>query len=116
MNLIEHYRGRLLEKERALQTDLRALEAEGIVSGKREVRDSTDDATAAQGTSESFEEGTIVSETLEEVQDALRRMEDGKYGKCTLCGCQIEPDRLEAIPWAPLCMEDQKNQGKALSA
>jgi hypothetical protein len=71
MNLIEHCRLKLLEKEHEFQSDLAAFEAEAIVSGKREVRDFTDDATVSQATSEAFEEGTIVSQALEEVQAAF---------------------------------------------
>jgi DnaK suppressor protein len=104
----EHFKKLLLAKRRELQTTLRALEQEGSASGEAEVRDSTDDATAAQGVSDSLEAATILSQTLEEVQDALRRMEDGSYGKCTVCGRAIEPARLEAIPWTPYCLEDQE--------
>lgn len=114
MNL-EHFHQKLLDKEGEFQSGLAALEAEAIVSGKSEVRDSTDDATVSQATSEAFAEGTIVSQALEEVQAALRRIDDGTYGKCTLCGREIEPDRLEAIPWADYCLEDQEKQDKTLS-
>ena len=113
MNPIEHFRLKLLEKEHEFQSDLAAFEAEAIVSGKREVRDSTDDATVSQGTSEALEEATIVSQALEQVQDALRRIEDGTYGKCAICGHEIEPGRLEAVPWATYCLEDQEKQDKA---
>ena len=74
------------------------------------------DATVSQTASEAFEEGTIVSRSLETVQDALRRIEEGSYGKCTVCGREIEPDRLEAIPWAAYCLKDQKQEDKALPA
>jgi RNA polymerase-binding transcription factor DksA len=116
MNHIEHCREKLLEKEREFQSDLAAFEAEGIVSGKREAGVSTDDAAVSQSISEAFEEGTIVSQGLEEVQDALRRIGLGTYGKCAVCGREIEPDRLESIPWASYCLEDQKRQDKALPA
>ena len=46
----------------------------------------------------------MVSETLEQVRDALRRLQNGSYGKCTLCGRQIEHARLEAVPWTPYCL------------
>ena len=52
-------------------------------------------------------------QTLIQVQDALRRIEDGAYGKCVACGRSIEPPRLQAIPWAPYCLEDQEKQEKA---
>jgi DnaK suppressor protein len=112
MNL-QHFRRKLLEKQSECQSGLAALEAEASATGDAEVRDSTDDATVSQGTSEALEESTILSHTLEQVQDALRRIEDGRYGKCTACGRQIEPARLEAVPWAALCLEDQEKQDKA---
>ena len=37
---------------------------------------------------------------LTEVEDALKRIEDGTYGKCVNCGRPIPEERLEAIPWA----------------
>ena len=37
---------------------------------------------------------------LEEVAAALRRVEDGSYGVCTVCGRPIPPERLEARPTA----------------
>jgi DnaK suppressor protein len=111
----EHFKKLLLAKRRELQASLNALEGEASASGAAEVRDTTDAATASQGTSEAFEEGSMVSQTLEEVQDALRRMEDGAYGKCTVCGREIAPARLEAIPWTPYCLDDQeKLDGKVV--
>src|SRR5277367_5046711 len=96
---IEHFKKLLLAKRRELQASLATLEGEASDSGNAEVRDYTDAATASEGTSEATEEGSIVSQTLEEVQDALRRIEDGTYGKCTVCGRAIAPARLEAILW-----------------
>jgi DnaK suppressor protein len=106
----KHLEQKLREKERELQSDLARFESEAQLAGDREVRDPTDDATASQGTSEAFEEGTIVSQTLEQVQDALHRLEDGTYGTCLVCGRPIEPARLEALPWAANCLEDQEKQ------
>ena len=37
---------------------------------------------------------------LTEVEDALKRIEDGTYGICVNCGRPIPEERLEAIPWA----------------
>jgi DnaK suppressor protein len=104
----EHFRKLLRDKERELQSSLAVLEDEGRGSGDAEVRDSTDDATASQGTSEAFAESSVLSQTLEQVQDAVRRIDDGSYGTCTRCGRQIEPARLEAVPWTPYCLEDQE--------
>jgi DnaK suppressor protein len=110
---IEHFKRRLQQKERELQLDIDRLEEGARVAGEREVRDPTDDATVSEGTSESLEESTLASATLTQVRDALQRIEDGTYGKCIACGRQIEPSRLEAIPWAAYCLEDQEKQDKA---
>jgi DnaK suppressor protein len=41
---------------------------------------------------------------LREVERALGKMERGTYGLCERCGTPIAPERLEAIPWARLCI------------
>ena len=41
---------------------------------------------------------------LAEVQQALARIEHGTYGRCSNCGQPIPEKRLEAIPWATLCL------------
>lgn len=48
------------------------------------------------------EQSLLVNELalLTEVQRALKRIEDGTYGKCVNCGQPIPEKRLEAIPWA----------------
>ncbi len=40
---------------------------------------------------------------LKEVNEALKRLEDGKFGICESCGGNIEPERLELIPWTRYC-------------
>jgi RNA polymerase-binding protein DksA len=42
---------------------------------------------------------------LREVERALAKMDRGTYGTCERCGQPIHPDRLEAIPWARLCID-----------
>ncbi len=44
---------------------------------------------------------------LTEVQEALKRIEQGTYGKCVDCGRPIPEKRLEAIPWAALDVEHE---------
>ncbi|WP_367103921.1 TraR/DksA family transcriptional regulator [uncultured Psychrobacter sp.] len=39
------------------------------------------------------------------VENALSRIENGTYGECEVCGRDIEEKRLEAVPYATLCME-----------
>lgn len=41
---------------------------------------------------------------LQDVERALGKLDDGTYGVCDACGGPIDPDRLEAIPWATRCV------------
>jgi DnaK suppressor protein len=56
-----------------------------------------------------LEEGA--QQTIDEIDAALARIEDGTYGICELCGKAIGEDRLRAIPWARLCIDDQRRTG-----
>ena len=42
------------------------------------------------------------------VDAALARLTAGTYGRCTSCGNPIAPERLEALPWAALCIDCQR--------
>ena len=44
--------------------------------------------------------------TRADVVRALAKLDDGSYGECDACGRPIPPGRLEARPWAVLCVED----------
>jgi len=47
---------------------------------------------------------------LTEIDAALKRIDDGTYGQCTNCGTQIPEERLEARPYATLCIECQRQR------
>jgi DnaK suppressor protein len=105
---IERFKQRLLDKERELVSDITRRATEARASGEPDVGDHADAATSSEGVSEALQEDTLASQTLVQVRDALRRIENGSYGKCIDCGRQIEPARLEAVPWTPYCLEDQQ--------
>jgi RNA polymerase-binding protein DksA len=43
--------------------------------------------------------------TLEHIENALERIEEGTYGQCEECGVKIPKQRLNAIPYATLCVK-----------
>jgi RNA polymerase-binding protein DksA len=47
---------------------------------------------------------------LSEIDAALKRIEDGTYGQCSNCGRQIPQERLEARPYATLCIDCQRQR------
>ena len=53
-----------------------------------------------------LEEGA--QQTLEQIERALARINDGTYGTCERCGKPIPEERLRARPWATLCIDDQR--------
>jgi DnaK suppressor protein len=64
-------------------------------------------ADSAQATAERSEVVATVEQlhaSHREVSDALRRIDEGVYGKCELCGEAVPVERLEAIPAARLCV------------
>jgi len=65
-------------------------------------------ATYDRELDEGLEEGA--QQTLSDIDVALRKIEDGTYGTCEICGKPIGADRLAAIPWARLCIDDQRRQ------
>jgi RNA polymerase-binding transcription factor DksA len=49
---------------------------------------------------------------LREVKAALERLEAGTYGTCAICGKAIPVERLEAVPWTTLCIDDARKQAR----
>ncbi len=47
-------------------------------------------------------------EQLRQVDKALARLEAGEYGRCEICGKEIPVERLEAVPWTTLCIDDAR--------
>jgi RNA polymerase-binding transcription factor DksA len=48
-----------------------------------------------------------VEAELADVEVALRRLDDGTYGRCEACGRPIDDSRLEAKPEVRFCLDDQ---------
>ncbi|QBD77743.1 TraR/DksA family transcriptional regulator [Ktedonosporobacter rubrisoli] len=56
------------------------------------------------------EQSVLVNEQalLTEVNEALKRIKDGSYGRCVVDGEPIPEKRLEAIPWAARCAKHEQ--------
>ena len=110
---IEHFRRRLLEKERELLAEIAQLEREMHEPSDAEVGDAIDQATAAAIQATALGESSLQRSTLALVRDALHRTHEGQFGDCVDCGRPIEPARLEAVPWTPYCRTDQEKHDRA---
>lgn len=51
---------------------------------------------------------------LLQIEDAIRRMDEGTYGRCVNCNQSIAMPRLEAIPWARYCIDCQELSEKGM--
>jgi DnaK suppressor protein len=51
-------------------------------------------------------------EQLRLVDKALARLDSGEYGRCEVCGKEIPTERLEAVPWTTLCIDDARRLGR----
>lgn len=89
-------------------SEIQRLRNEGREPRESEVQDEMDEVTSAEGRATAFEESSIEWRTLQQVRDALQRIEDGTFGRCIDCGRDIQPARLEAVPWTPYCLQDQQ--------
>jgi DnaK suppressor protein len=47
---------------------------------------------------------------LKAIDAALVRIDAGTYGACVSCGAPIAPERLEAMPWATLCIDCKRRE------
>jgi DnaK suppressor protein len=52
--------------------------------------------------------------TLLHIDDALGRIDEGTYGFCLNCNVAMTEKRLNAVPWAPYCLECQELSEKGM--
>jgi RNA polymerase-binding transcription factor DksA len=81
------------------------------IEDNENARELEDEVEAAQLTG-------IEERTLAAIDVALRRIDNGSYGRCAVDGGPIEPERLAAVPEATLCIEHavgaEREQGHTL--
>jgi DnaK suppressor protein len=55
----------------------------------------------------------INAQMLSDVREALARLSNGEYGVCEDCDEAIAPRRLQAIPWARVCVKCQEARDRS---
>ena len=104
---VQVYKARLLDLERSLADRATRENTRARELTLDSPADTGDASMADEQVSENFGEAELDAATLQQVRDALRRIEDGSFGRCLVDGGQIEPNRLAAIPWAAYCIKHQ---------
>ena len=108
-----HFREALLDERRRVEHALATLRDEhrGSLDGEvDEIAATTDNhlaetATATLGREIDYTLGDNAEQVLSEIDAALQRIDDRTYGICFNCGNEIPRERLEANPWASLCID-----------
>jgi len=109
----EHFRLALLEERERVENAIANLredhpgrideEVEEIAGTNDNHLAETATATLDREIDYTLEENS--TQVLGEIDAALQRIEAGTYGTCTNCGEEIPLARLEAYPWASLCID-----------
>jgi RNA polymerase-binding transcription factor DksA len=109
----ERYRSRLTALRARLSGDVTQLAREGLrqTGGEASGNLSNTPFHLADLASDNYEEemtlGLLESQeqNLEQVRAALARLDGGTFGQCTECGRPIDPERLQALPHTPHCID-----------
>ena len=110
---LDHFRSLLL-KERERIESLRAdqtADREGVIDDG--VPDEGDLSRSDVDKDIAFNLGERETHQLQEIDDALRRIDDGTYGTCVRCGKPIDEKRLEAVPTARYHADCQSEREEA---
>lgn len=119
---LDQFRKVLLEKRRALAGDVNGLEKAALHNSRQ---DASGDLSKmpldmADIGSDNYEQefalGLIETEqaTLQEIDEALDRIEGKTFGTCGSCGCSIPLARLKVKPHAQYCIECKRREEKGL--
>jgi RNA polymerase-binding protein DksA len=119
---LDSFKKVLLLKRQELVGDVSALERSAL---QRNRQDASGDLSKmphdmADIGSDNYEQeftlGLIETEqaTLQEIEEALERIEKGEFGKCVACEAAIPKARLKAIPHAKLCIQCKRLEEKGM--
>jgi RNA polymerase-binding protein DksA len=114
------HRKRLLALRARLQGDMTQMEDNAL--NKDQSKTTSMPNHMAELASDAFDQELVLNllgsekDALDEIDGALKRIEDGSFGQCQKCGARIRKARLEAIPYAALCVQcasiEEKDRGR----
>jgi RNA polymerase-binding transcription factor len=109
---LESERGELADQLTTIEDQAFAA-TQSDISGDVGVDDESADAGTA--TFEREKELSIeqnVRDLIQKIDRALRRIDDGTYGICEVCGKPIEKARIKALPYVDLCIKDAQARSR----
>lgn len=116
---VDRFREALLEERKRVEAAIQNLHDENPGTLAEDAGDETaydnhlaDTATETYDRELDYTLEENSEHVLAEIDAALRRIEEGTFGICTNCGTQIAEERVEALPWAPLCIDCARDRGR----
>lgn len=103
----ERYRELLLEERRKVTDAIAYLQTENPGSMDEEIPETgmADTATVTLDREVDYSLEENAAHVLREIDDALKRLDDGTFGTCRRCGKPIGEERLDAMPYVTLCID-----------
>ena len=105
---IRQYETKLSEQRSSLLGMVERTEYYGREADRDVSQDPADKASNSYTKELLFSQSTNERNTLRLIEEALDRITEGSYGECLNCGEDIQPKRLDAIPWTPHCIKCQE--------
>jgi DnaK suppressor protein len=111
---LEYFKKRLETRQSELRHMVTRIEQDGRTVDEDSAQDIADRAASSYTKEFLFHQSSNDRQLLQMVEGALSRMREGEFGECISCGKEIDPKRLEAVPWTRNCIECQEKleQGK----
>jgi DnaK suppressor protein len=102
---MEKYRRALLEKKAEISSEMLKNKDAGEENADEFTQDIADKATSAYTKEFLFSLSDSERVMLNQIDEALDRIEEGTFGACTHCGKALLEKRLAAVPWTPYCLD-----------
>jgi DnaK suppressor protein len=105
---LENFKKRLEERQHMLRRNVSRTEMDGRQSDEDAAQDIADRAASSYNKEFLFHQSNSERQLLQMVEGALDRIREGNFGQCISCGQEINPKRLEAVPWTRYCIQCQE--------
>lgn len=109
---LEQFKKRLEERQHQLKRNVSRTEQDGRSADEGTAQDIADRAASSYNKEFLFHQSNNERQLLQMVEGALSRLREGVFGQCISCGKEINPKRLEAVPWTRYCIECQEKMEK----
>jgi RNA polymerase-binding transcription factor len=109
---LEYFRKRLETRQKELRDMVTRNQQDGRSADDEATQDIADRAASSYNKEFLFSQSNNDRQLLQMVDSALARIREGVFGECVSCGKEINPKRLEAVPWTRHCIECQEKAEK----